>query len=138
MRTVCWLPIWLSWLVAVGCGRLSDEPERVTVSGTVTYQGQAVEDGRILFIPLEGTVGPSSGGPVRNGTYSIDHKGGVPVGTHRVKLEAYRKAQAGEFDPLEEDPVVQYLPGKYNSESELTLSVPTGSDPISKDFTLVE
>ena len=41
-------------------------------------------------------------------------------------------------DPLEEDPVVQYLPGKYNSESELTLSVPTGSDPISKDFTLVE
>jgi len=106
------------------------------VAGNVTYQGRPVEDGRIRFIPIEGTRGPVSGGLIRDGSYSAGHKGGVPVGVHRVHIEAYRRPKPDEVDPLEATAKVQYLPRKYNADSELRLRVPSGSKPIAEDFTL--
>jgi len=34
--------------------------------------------------------------------------------------------------------MVQFFFVKYNSESDLTLSVPSGSESINKDFTLIK
>ena len=131
--------ICLLFLAAViGCGRLPDEPERVVVSGTVIYQGQSVRKGRIRFIPIEDTQGPVSGGPIQEGSYRVDHKGGVPVGIHRVHIEAYRNPTPQEVDPIEGEMAVQYLPRKYNAESDLRLTVPAGSGPIVESFRLGE
>lgn len=127
----------------LGCsGSLSDEPERVLVSGTVSYAGQEIAEGEIRFVPTEGTIAPSSSAIIKDGAYRADHKGGVPVGTHRVEIRAYRPDEdvTGEIPgvPEGEVPKEQFLPAKYNAESDLTLTVESGSDPITKDYDLEE
>jgi hypothetical protein len=84
-----------------------------------------------------------SGAVIIDGKYTADHRGGVPVGTFSVEIEAHR------VDPryarLEEEmpndveaelPREQYLPEKYNRHTTLELVVPPGSGRIRKDFHL--
>jgi len=134
----------LSCVAVSGCGR--DGPERVVLTGTVTYQGEPVQYGRIRFLPADGTVAPMSGGYISKGRYVADAKGGVPVGTHRVEITAFR------IDPkyvhltdnpdfhlsanIEEIPRQQYIPEQYNAASKLTMTIPPGSRRIEKDFDL--
>lgn len=72
----------MRWVVVVllvsvaGCGR-SDGPETFIVTGTVTYQGQPVQEGEIRFAPVEGTKGPASGSTIRDGVYTVTARGGV-------------------------------------------------------------
>ncbi len=134
----------LACCVSLGCGgSLPDEPERVTVSGTVTYDGQPVADGEVRFVPTKGTEAPSSSAVISGGAYKAEFKGGVPVGIHRVEIRGYRPKAGG---AAEETPGMaagetlkeQYLPAKYNAKSELELTVESGSAPITKDFALVK
>ena len=132
-------------IVIAGCGG-QEGPQRVVVSGAVTYQGQPVSEGKIRFSPAEGTEAPPSGTFIVQGQYVADAKGGVPVGTHKVQIEAFRpdpnfQKPAG---PLptgiteEELGRVQYIPEKYNKRTELQITIPPGSDPITQDFELIE
>lgn len=131
----------LCCLPAAGCGR--GGPERIVVRGTVTYQGQRVEFGHIRFLPAEGTEAPMSGGYISGGRYVADARGGVPVGTHRVEITAFRTdpkyahldgALSGEVEA--ELPSQQYIPAQYNAGSKLTITIPSGSRSIEKDFEL--
>ena len=61
------------------------------VHGTVTVDGQKVEAGRIQFVPVEGTRGPVSFARIVDGRYCIETHGGVPVGKHRVEVDARKK-----------------------------------------------
>jgi len=126
-----------------GCGR--DGPERVIVTGTVTYRGEPIEVGQIRFLPTAGTEAPVSGAFIRNGKYVVDAKGGVPVGTHNVRIEARRidpnyqpppegARQSAETSP----PFQQYIPAKYNRETELEVTIESGSSTITKDFELTD
>jgi len=126
-----------------GCGR--DGPERVIVSGTVTYQGQPLEEGRIRFVPNKETKAPISGGFVRDGKYAVDSKGGVPVGTHKISIEAHRvdPNYKGPTNPPPDDienrpPIQQYLPAKYNALTELEITIEPGSSKITEDFNLTQ
>jgi len=80
-----WAGAWLA-LVAAGCG--GEGPGRYQVSGTVTYGGQPVAGGRILFVPDEakGNVGPGSVAEIRNGRYATRAGKGVVGGPHRVTI----------------------------------------------------
>jgi hypothetical protein len=121
-------------LVVGGCKR-SDELQRVPVTGKVTFQGQPLTNGQIRFIPASG---PVSGADIRDGAYSANQRGGVPVGPCRVEIEARRPMAGAQPDPVmggkarEE----QYLPAKYNTQSELTITIEPGSGPITKDYSL--
>jgi len=129
---------------ALGCGgSLSDEPERVLVSGSVTYAGQPVADGEVRFVPTKGTEAPSCSAVISGGVFKAEFKGGVPVGVHRVEIRAYRPREGAgseEVPGMAQGETVkdQYLPAKYNSKSELELTVESGSGPITKDFALEE
>ncbi len=125
----------------VGCSE--NDPNRVHVSGSVTYQGEPVGDGFIRFMPKLGTKAPSSGGFIIDGKYTIDAKGGVPHGTHQVWIEAYRpdpRYQNGEELPdgfMDADELKeQYLPEQFNRKSELEITIAPDSEPIEKDFHL--
>jgi hypothetical protein len=128
------------FLTLVGCGR--EGPERVPLSGTVTFRGEPVEKGRIYFFPAEGTMAPMSGGHIAQGRYVVEHKGGVPVGTHRVEIVGFRPDPryahlAQETSDVEDElPEEQYIPEKYNKSSELQLTIPAGSGPMTEDFAL--
>ena len=123
----------LSLLVACGgCGGGS-APEKVIISGVVTYDGKPVANGEVRFYPIEGTKGAVSGGPIRDGAYVAQGKGGVPIGKHRVEIQAFRPAKGHESNP-EGGPVDQYLPARFNESSTLTEQITTETKKI--DFAL--
>jgi hypothetical protein len=139
---------WTCWLVGaalsalVGCGDAG--PERATVSGTVTFQGQPLQYGQIMIRPAEGTKAAASGAQIVDGEYTVDARGGVQVGTYTVRIEANRfkdtgqpaPPDAGEGDIMGGPPQEQYIPAKYNDQSTLTLTIPPGESHVTKDFAL--
>ena len=131
-------------LVTSGCGRPTG-PQRVAVQGTILFDGQPLQAGRIRFIPTEGTKGPSAAGSVEKGFYEFTSSNGPVVGKHRVEIEAipnpgfelddeaaYAKAQKEKNAvPLPSQPI----PPQYNERSTLTAAVdPKGEKKF--DFNL--
>ena len=55
--------VWLAALIALGCGRRDALP-LAPVTGTVTYHGEPLGHGSVVFQPIEGTPGPSSVGQI--------------------------------------------------------------------------
>jgi hypothetical protein len=109
----------------LGCGRGS-EIQRGIVSGKVSYQGRPVADGMIMFVPTKGTKGPSTNATITDGVYKVNVRGGVPVGIHRVEIDAFRTATgpASGVAALGNGPrKEQYLPKNYNRESTLEATI---------------
>ena len=106
-----------------GCGS-AGTLERVEVRGKAAYAGTPVKNGEIRFFPIDGTPGPVSGAPIIDGNYEVTQRGGVPVGSHRVEVEAFRSSQAYPELNAEGGHRQQFLPSKYNTVSELTVAVP--------------
>lgn len=116
-------------LAITGCGA-SDGI--VQVSGAVTYQGQPVPDGEIVFTPKSGDL-PSAAGKIEQGKFKCQ----VPPGPSVVRITAYREVP-GKFDqsnPGETNPVVEmYIPPQYNSRSQLEVTVDSSNPAV--DFEL--
>ena len=121
-----------------GCGKTG--PERSTVSGTVSYGGEPVEQGVIVFTPVDAKSGQAVGGNIVNGKYEIAGGKGPFPGSYLVKIEASRKTgrqvQAGNPAPPGTmiDEVKPFIPAKYNSQT--TLNAEIGPGKNSKDFDL--
>jgi len=136
-------------IVLVGCGQKGPY-ERVIVSGSVSYDGQPVEFGMIRFQPTGETRAPASGGYIMNSEYKVDQRGGVPVGTHKVIIQAFTGGipasstdrSKGRAPGIEDDPVgprktnKQFLPPKYNDKTELTIQIDSQSGELTKDWDL--
>lgn len=122
-------------LFVMGCGGRSSDIEKVAISGTVTFDGEPVPNGEVRFYPINGTKGPVSGGPIRDGKYKAQAGGGVPVGEHLVDIRGFRPMSKGPADP-EGGAVEQYLPTRYNSDSTLTVTIT--SDAKVQDFNLTQ
>jgi hypothetical protein len=123
-----------------GCGDRG--PERVVVSGAVTYNGKPIPAGDIRFVPVGTSGAPMTGAEIKDGKYTADGYGGVPVATH--KIEAYRADPTGKTGNAPPPimargaPRHQYLPKRYNIDSELKITVEPGSKQITKDFDLAD
>ena len=131
--------------VLAGCGRSG--PERVIVSGTVSYNGKPVSDGFIRFVPLPTYHVPTTGTTITDGKYCADVRGGVPVGIHKIQITAFRKLSAAEKKKVMMSPTrppsatlddhrQQWLPAKYNTKTELEIPIESGSREIAKNFKL--
>lgn len=126
-----------------GCGNRG--PERVAVSGTVSFNGQPVSEGFIRFVPLSTNPGPATAATINDGKYRADARGGVPVGTHNVRIEAYRKVSVKNAMPVpgvpnatQEDHRQQWLPAKFNTNTTLEITIESGSREITKNFDLTD
>ncbi len=103
-------------LAASGCGR-GDGMRAVT--GTVTFDGQPVESGEIMFRSPDGTEG-SAAGRITGGRYSLRSTPGVK----RVEITARREIETA--PAASGEPAIgfeSYIPEKYNRQSELTVEV---------------
>ena len=139
-----------------GCGR---NESVVVVEGAVSYAGQRVMNGDIRFYPIEGTLGAAAGAPIVDGHYQAVNKGGVSVGKHRIVIRAFVLEDVGPVSgqpaggdllaPASPGPNAkprmpvyavegrkQFIPGKYNAQSELTAEVTGESNPQTIDFDL--
>ncbi|QDU29758.1 hypothetical protein ETAA8_48730 [Anatilimnocola aggregata] len=118
----------------LGCGSSA-----TTVQGTVTFDGQPVEQGMIVFEPADG-AGPVAGGPIQNGEYQIGSESNIAPGNMIVRIRAMRatgkKIPAGPPAPdgTMVDEIQQYIPHVYNDSSNLSAQVEEGS--ITQNFDL--
>lgn len=124
-------------LAACICACGPSGPERVVVTGTVTYQGKPIEQGSIRFVPTGETKGPATGTAIQQGQYEASSKGGVLVGAQRVEITAIapRKDPLGRDLAVMEGAGVQYLPEKYNRKSTLNVTIESGG-PAVQNFEL--
>jgi hypothetical protein len=131
-----WLAF-LSCLAAAGCGG-----NRASVGGTVTYDGQPVDGGRIHFIPQGEPAGrPAVHATIEQGKYYLPASEGPEFGTHRVEIVWHKKPGGKPLgkpgDPgFTTDDLVQTLPAVYNSKSTLSRDVQGGSNTF--DFALTK
>ncbi len=116
-------------LVFAGCN------DSTSLSGTVKYQGNAVEDGVIQLIPADGSPVVAE---LTGGAYRIDGDGGLKPGAYTVKLYGYRETGRmlkNPDDPSQKEPeVVELLPPAYNQRSAIKVELAAGEN--SKDFDL--
>jgi hypothetical protein len=145
LQLAVWLGCVLLTAFFTGCSRGDRGPERVVVSGIVTYKGQPIPDGAIQFAPSATSAAPMSGALIADGKYKVDAHGGVPVGTHKIRIEAFRQVKVtrkpGQFAPpnmSEKSVTQQYLPKKHNAETQLEMTIPPGSRAITKNFDLTD
>ena len=102
---VLWL---LAGLLAVsGCSKGLHE-----VTGTVKFDGKPVPEGDIIFIPDDKAQGPEAG-KIKDGKYTVHAK----PGPSHVKITANREVP-GEKGPMGEPKREDYVPKKYNEETE--------------------
>jgi hypothetical protein len=106
-----------------GCG--GGGIERVEVSGTITLDGKPVESGSVLLIPLQD--GPTAGRAFTGGEFHIAESDGPSPGPYRVEITAFRGTgdmiPDGDFPDQLEERQEQYIPPRYNDQSELEVQV---------------
>ena len=133
-RRPIWPCVWIV-LLLIGCGQQGD---RQRLEGTVTLDGAPLAEGQITFLPQSGTKGPTAGGQIAEGYFSIPNEGGTFTGAFLVKITATRKTGKQVMNyALNEmiDESEQFLPLRYNRQSELTREV-TASGPNQFEFAL--
>lgn len=124
------------FLLIGGCSGQTNGPKRVELHGKVTLDGVPIETGDVHLVPIGNTGTLMTGGPIQNGGYRVTNKGGVIPGEYRVEFTAMRA-----ISPVTlADGVVmsseQYLPKKFNEQSEFKLTVPADASSLKQDFDL--
>lgn len=119
-----------------GCG--ANEDGRIAVAGHVTYEGQPLQQGQVVFEPRG--AGRMAIGHVVDGRYTIAAQRGPIPGEYVVRITSTRatgeKASAGPTGGNElRDVYEQFLPEKYNDRSELVVKI-EGSSSVEQDFDL--
>lgn len=96
-----------------GCG---SKTKTYPVSGTVTFNGQKLKDGHILFQPVDGGVGDA--GTITDGVFNFQAKAG------KVKVEIRATREEGQVvEVMGARNRVQYIPERYNDKTILEAEV---------------
>ena len=116
----------LAIISLAGCG--GDTAGRLTVSGTVLFKGEPLDQGSIEFIPHPG-VKTQSGAMITNGHFSIPADKGLEPGMYTVKISSI-EAPAPTDQPggLPGKDPKERIPAKYNVKSTLTQEVKKGDN----------
>ena len=117
----------LSSLAIVGC--TGAKFDRVTLTGTVTIDGEPIPHGTIDFQPQEQGQGPSATAPISAGKYAAE----VPLGKLKVFFHATRETGQmidvfGKPQPETEN----IIPPAYQSGIEITVT----AGETARDFSL--
>jgi hypothetical protein len=127
----------LALISAPGC---SPDGRRVAVSGTITLDGEPLESGSILFVPIEGTMSPSAGSDIVEGDYDVARARGPKAGIFRVEIRSQRKSGRKVQAPppaakgvLAEE-WIEAVPARYNRESTLRIELQSGDNPLNFDL----
>jgi hypothetical protein len=114
-------------LLLSGCG--GERIERCPVRGSVRLDGQPLAEGTILFSPR--AQGPSAGGEIRDGVFTLSEQEGPSPGPYLVEINAYRPTGKTERDAATGETITlaeSIIPPRYNRNSTLTVEVKAGEE----------
>lgn len=118
-------------LAAGGCGGAAGTIPRGAVEGTVTLDGGPLPEGVIRFTPTAGTTGPMVEAQINNGAFSLPKASGPCVGTQRVEILSFRTTGRKIVNEgVESDEIVQVVPERYNTASDLTVTIASGANAL--------
>ena len=128
----------LAIALCLGCGK-GDGLNRSSVEGKVSLDGTPVEQGSITFVPTSGTKGPTAGGSIAKGRYSVPAAKGPVVGRYRVEIHAPRNTGKKIQAPMAPagtmtDEIADAMPAQYNTKSTLEKEVKAGRNEIDFDL----
>jgi hypothetical protein len=117
----------LALICLVGCS----EGSKATVSGKVTLDGAPLKEGLIRFLPADGKS-QNADAPIKDGQYTAT----MPPGEKRVEISAPKVVGKTKMMPDSPpvDEIAELLPARYNTSSDLKLTVKAGSQ--GKDYEL--
>lgn len=116
-------------LTMTGCeGR--DPHGRQAIQGTVTFQGQPLDQGSIRFQSPEDS-GLSAGALIRNGKYQIPREQGLPPGTYKVHISSLEPTPPLTGAPGENPapPAKERLPENVNVKTQLKAEIKADPSP---------
>ena len=114
-----------------GCGGTG----QVGVEGTITHDGQPVEEGSITFVATT-KEGRSGGGTILQGKYALSEKDRPTSGHYKVQIRWAKptgkkvKSETGEMLDVREEA----LPPKYNDATTLTADLTSGTNKVDFDL----
>jgi len=114
-------------LFLTGCGGKGQK--RVAVSGEVTFQGQALDRGRIQFLTTQGPRRAASGAVIHDGRYDIPREQGLEPGVYQVIVESPVVDPGAPREGLSSPPTKERIPPEYSSaqESQLKVEITAGA-----------
>jgi hypothetical protein len=121
--------------VSSGCG----QSDTVSMSGQITLDRQLLATGDIELIPERNTGGPTVGGVIADGRYDLPtSRGPRRGGRYRVEIRSLDPESGSTNHPLSRGKKVysDRIPAAYNTESQLSISVPENVSHLQKDFEL--
>jgi hypothetical protein len=121
--------LWLGLCIliaAVGCGKSG--PPKFPVQGEIRFKSMPIESGTMTLIPASSSARTAVSAIV-NGKYKTE----VTAGDWTVNIRAVRekgsaKSKGGET------PREQYIPAKYNGDSQLKITVPSDKTEFNFDL----
>ncbi|TWT61504.1 hypothetical protein [Rubinisphaera italica] len=124
----------------LGCGGSDYEgPSRAAVSGTITLNGESIENGTISFQPRSSS-NRAAGAIIVGGQYEISEGKGPNMGVYDVIISSIINEEevpvidSGEDTGETEMVGEQIIPSKYNEDTELKVTVDKSSHQF--DFNL--
>ena len=134
MKPFSLLTLGVFCLCLTGCGQ-GEYVKRAGISGEVSFDGEPVESGVILFIPEQGVVGPPVQIAISGGSYSAPVATGPTVGKNQVQILANRSTNKEVLvQGVKTTEILQYIPAKFNEQTTLSAEIVVGSNQV--DFHL--
>ncbi len=119
-----------------GCG-----VPAAALSGDVKFDGNAIKEGTIRLVPIEGTKGTGGSAKIAEGKYDIPREGGLTAGKYEVMIMAteqrgFMRAEgaSGEGGTEQVPRIVQYIPESYNTATTLRVELSGGKNEKSFDL----
>lgn len=100
-----------------------------SVSGTVTFKGELLEQGSIQFFAQNGPPGPSGGAMIRKGKYAMAGDHGLAPGAYIVQISSpVVDDKPGERNMGDFPVTKERIPAEYNAKSTQVVEVTEGAN----------
>jgi|GEM_PF-488317 len=122
VKPLRWMMVVVLCVGAMGCTGSSGSvvgPKKGAVSGQVTLDGKPLAEGQLLLVDATGDPPRQYVADIRNGAFECDATPGEKI----VQIRAFREGKEASGSPGSPDSFVQYLPARYNDQSELRATI---------------
>jgi hypothetical protein len=103
---------------------------RAAVDGTVTFNGEPVDNGGIQFVSEDGKN--KGGGEIKGGKYSLTGDHGLPPGKYKVEVYWNKKTGKTVVDKADTgekmDETSQVIPPEFNTNTTLSAEIKSGTN----------